>query len=133
MKIDTNNGLISFTDSSIGRAMKRAEFLGTLLGRSAKTRSVGARNQYEFEPEPGISATAFFDGELLDRLFIMMRMPSDIAGQWTEALEMERKARHDIWIAQELGPGPHKYAWGSVSSDFDPRGCASEIIVVYDH
>ena len=133
MKINIHDGSITFANGSMSRTTQRAEFLASPLGRSAKAKEVGiSRFSYDFDPEFGISATATFHGDRLDRLFLMMKLPSDAAGQWTEALETVRKARHDHWISDELGPGPHKYEWGSVNSDFDPRGCASEIILVYE-
>ncbi len=133
MRINTIDGVVSFSSGTIGTAGDRAEFLTSSLGRTVRSEKArGTKYQYEFDPEVGVSATAFFDGEQLNRLFLMMSVPSDVEGQWTEALELERKAKHDHWLAQELGNGPYQYRWGSITSDFDPRGCSSEIIIVYD-
>jgi hypothetical protein len=133
MRINNTDGVVSFSSGSIGAAGDRADFLKSSLGQTVKSEKVrGTRYQYVFDPEPGISATAFFDGERLNRVFLMMSVPSDAECRWTEALELERKAKHDHWLAQELGNAPYLYNWGSITSDFDPRGCSSEIIIVYD-
>lgn len=132
MRINTHDGVVSFSSGSIGAAEERTGFLKSSLGRAVKSEKAhGTKYQYDFDPETGISGTAFFDGERLNRVFLMIAMPSDAEGQWSEALELERKARHDHWLAQELGNAPYKYSWGSITSDFDPRGCSSEIIIVY--
>ncbi len=133
MRISTIDGIVSFSSGSIGAAGNRAEFLKSSLGRTVKSEKVhGSKYQYDFDPEVGVSATAFFDGEQLDRIFLMMSMPSDAEGEWTEALELGRKAKHDNWLTQQLGNVPYEYKWGSITSDFDPRGCSSEIIIMYD-
>src|SRR5688572_22126697 len=117
MRIDTINGVVSFSSGSIGAAGDRAEFLTSPLGRTVRSEKVrGTKYQYQFDPEVGVSATAFFDGEQLDRLFLMMSLSSDAEGRWTEALELERKANHDHWLARELGNAPYQYRWGSITS-----------------
>jgi len=133
MRINIHDGVVDFSIGSIGVADERAEFLRSSLGRTVKSeKAYGTKYQYDFDPETGISATVFFDGERLNRVFLMMSVPSDAQGRWTESLEVERKAIHDHWLAQELGNAPYQYKWGSITSDFDPRGCSSEIIITYD-
>ncbi len=61
----------------------------------------------------------------------MMRIPSDKSEEWKIEFEFERKEKHDIWLLAELGAPPYTYDWGSVTSDFDAKGCASDIIVTY--
>ena len=90
------------------------------------------RRHYEFDPEAGIGATIFFQGDGVDRIFIVMSLPSDAAREWTEELELQRKRIHDAWLESELGKPPYSYAWGQVTSDYDARSCSSEIIVVYE-
>ena len=41
------------------------------------------------------------------------------------------KALHDAWLLREIGKAPYDYAWGSVASEYDAKGCVSEIIVTY--
>ena len=87
---------------------------------------------YEIEPEPGIAATVLFDGNRIDRILVAMKVLSDEAGNWSERIEHERKERHDSWLRTQLGDPPYAFSWGEVASEFDAKGCASEIIVVYD-
>ena len=133
MNINSVDGSITFASGPICRDTKRTEFLESPIGNSAKNECVnGNRSNYEFDPEPGVRGTIFFSNDRLDRVFLMMSMPSDARREWTEQLELARKANHDQWLAAELGRPPYEYSWGRVVSDFDPRGCASEIIVVYE-
>ena len=92
-------------------------------------------------PIPGVRTELYPDiepfqsGHLkVDRLhqvYVLMEIPSDQHNEWTEANEMERKAAHDRWLRRNLGEPPYEYGWGSVSSEFDAKGCVSEIIVSY--
>ena len=133
MKISSKDGTIHFANGIVSRDLSLPQFIGSSLGRTAKeTISKKDRRHYEFDPETGISATVFFQDEALDRVLLMMSMPSDSAKIWTEELELQRKAVHDNWLESELGEPPHEYPWGRVVSDYDARGCVSEIIVVYD-
>ncbi len=103
-----------------------------MLGRYSKEDQVNEEwRHYRIEPEAGIVGTLFFKGARLDRVFLLLEIPSDKGKDWTEALELERKAMHDSWLRSELGMPPYDYGWGSVTSDFDPRACVSEIIVTY--
>ena len=61
-----------------------------------------------------------------------MALPKDAKREWTLASELARKTKHDDWLRNELGKPPYNYAWGNVTSVYDSKGCASEIIVVYE-
>ena len=50
---------------------------------------------------------------------------------WSEQKEIEKKARHDEWLDALLGPPPYRYSWGEITSEFDPRGGFSSIVVRY--
>jgi hypothetical protein len=134
MRIDPASGSVEFRDGSIKPSMNLAVFLATDLGRSAKVSFSNDRWQhFQFDPEPGVAGTILFEGSVLDRVFLAMTMPSDDSGEWSEAVEHRRKERHDAWLRSELGEPPYQYAWGGVESEYDSKGCASEIIVVYEH
>ncbi len=108
------------------------QFLDSSLGKNAKETLVNnERRHYEFDPEPGVAGTAFFQNNRLERVFLMMSLPSDKSKHVSEALELERKARHDAWLRDQLGPPPHEFPWGTATSDYDSRDCSSEIIVTY--
>jgi hypothetical protein len=133
MKIGIVDGTISFESGQIRRTLNRRQFLESTVGRESKERLVNQDwKHYHIEPEPGIAGTVLFKADRIDRVLLMMRIPSDSIKEWTEERELERKAAHDRWLLAELGIPPYEYAWGRVASEFDPRGLASEIIVVYD-
>ena len=86
---------------------------------------------YDISPEPDLTGSVMFKDDRLQRVFLLMRIPTDDSGEWTAELEQGRKSKHDEWLRAELGAPPYEYPWGSVTSEFDPRGCASDIIVCY--
>jgi hypothetical protein len=133
MKIGAFDGAVSFASGEIKRHMDRAQFLGSAIGRSAQERLANDNwFHYHIEPEGGIAGTVLFRDDSIDRIFLTMRLPSDDTKQWSVEHELERKAKHDAWLQNELGRPPYSYSWGSVTSDYDARGCSSEIIVVYE-
>jgi hypothetical protein len=132
MKIDTTNGSIVFAKGTIRAGQLRQDFLKSSLGQISKQRVMSANWTHEdLEPETGIHCSASFDDDRLDHVFILMDHPSNKTDQPAEALELERKSLHDAWLLKELGPPPYEYAWGKVVSDYDNRGCVSEIIIRY--
>ena len=132
MKINVNEGTISFAAGIIEPNLDRTAFLKTPIGGAAKQMLVNAGYiNYDISPEPDLTGSVVFKDDHLRKVFLLMRIPSDDSGQWTEELEQSRKAKHDEWLRAELGAPPYEYPWGSVTSDFDPRGCASDITVSY--
>ena len=133
MKIRPEDGTILFANGTISRGLSMKQFLASDPGRNAKETIVSQdRRHYEFDPEAGVGATIFFQREGVDRIFLVMSMPSDAAREWTEELELQRKTIHNAWLESELGKPPYVYSWGQVVSDYDARSCSSEIIVVYE-
>jgi hypothetical protein len=132
MKIQTVDGSVAFPEGTITRHMDRQAFLQSQIAKSSK---VAVANEpwvtYNFTPEIGVSCNAIFKDDCLQRLFLLISMPTDDPSQWTAEREQERKLKHDEWLRVELGPPPYDYPWGSVASEFDPRGCVSDIIVSY--
>ncbi|MGH8250192.1 MAG: hypothetical protein ACREVI_05770 [Steroidobacteraceae bacterium] len=132
MKIDLTDGTISFIGDEIKRNQGKGEFLGSRMGSTAKIALVNEDwTHLDVRPEDGLAGTLLFKGDKLDRVFLLMLIPSDDSDQWSEELELQRKAKHDAWLRAKLGQPPYEYAWGTVTSDYDPKGCVSEIIVSY--
>ena len=50
---------------------------------------------------------------------------------WSEAREMQKKALHDQILANAYGRPPYRFAWGEITSSYDPRGGSSDITVRY--
>jgi hypothetical protein len=133
VKINIFDGTISFERGSIRRSFSMMQFLESPIGQSAEESLVNQNwRHYGIEPEAGVAGTVLFDGDDIDRIFLAMRMDSDDSDEWTVEREFERKAKHEQWLRKELGRAPYRYPWGRVVSEFDPKGLASEIIVVYE-
>ena len=132
MKIDVSNGAVRFERGSIGPDTDRLTFLRSELGRGAE---VFVDNEphitYRIRPESGVTATVYFLGDRLNGITWLHALPPDKEREWTEELEMERKQLHDDWLMKEIGAPPYRYAWGRISSEYDPRGCVSDIILDY--
>lgn len=134
MKIGVFDGSISFGVGTILRGEDRSSFLGSAIGNGAMEEVVNPGEDWRHvtvTPEPGVIATLIYQGERLHKVFVAMAVPSDIGGDWTVESELERKAKHDAWLRAEFGEPPYEYPWGRVASEFDAKGCASEIIVSY--
>ena len=133
MKIGIFDGTISFERGCIRRSFDRVRFLASPIGQAAKESLVNEGwRHYEIDPEPGVVGTVLFNGDAIDRTFLAMRMGADESDEWSVEREFERKTKHERWLREELGRPPYNYAWGRVVSEFDPKGLASEIIVVYE-
>ena len=132
MKISAFDGSVNFEKGRITRSLTRPEFLASPLGNNAQQRLVNEEWWHlTFDPEPGITCKLLFRRDDLDGVFILMEIPADKSHEWTEANELARKALHDQWVERELGRPPCEYRWGTVYSEFDAKGCVSEIIVRY--
>lgn len=132
MKIDVFNGSVTFASGTIGPRMDRMAFLNSSVGAAAEKIMENAGYVHlRFHPEPGVHASALFKDDRFHQIFVLMAMPSDDASDWTEAHELERLVVHDRWLREKLGKPPYEFAWGSVVSEYDAKGCESEIILTY--
>jgi hypothetical protein len=132
MKIDSENGSIVFTKGTVSDGLRREDFLKSALGQISKQRVMGGNwTHQDLEPEKGIHCSVSFDADRLDHVFILMDYHSDESNQPAEALELKRKSLHDAWLLKELGPPPYEYPWGRIDSEYDNRGCVSEITIRY--
>ena len=132
MKISVIDGSVMFTGGAIQRGDDREAFLSSELGKSAKAKLVS--NEWwhlTVAPEVGVSAKLLYRGNQLHQVYLLIKMESDVADEWTTELELQRKALHDSWLAKELGKPPYQYTWGNIVSEFDQKACVSEIILTY--
>lgn len=133
MNINTSDGTISFATGSIPAGDRIDEFLARMnLASPRQTLTNAGWRHVEADPEQGIRLTALFLDGRLQRVFISFSLPSDRVGEWTVQREQERKARHDEWLKESLGEPPYEFRWGSIASDYDSKGCSSDIIVTYE-
>jgi hypothetical protein len=132
VKIDTDTGSVSFAGGTIDPRLNRSSFLLTHIGAASKEVLVNADwVHFDITPEADVAGTAVFEKERLWGLLLSFRLPSDESHPLSEDLEQKRKAKHDSWLRIELGAPPYRYPWGEVASEFDPRACASDIILRY--
>ena len=114
--------------------MARTRFRASVLGSTSVESVVNPREDglyLTFYAEPGVAGTLIYQGERLHQVFVAMKLPSEGTGDWSIAIENERKQKHDAWLRDELGAPPYRFPWGSVESNYDAKGCASDIIVTY--
>lgn len=133
MHILASDGSVEFALGKVTSATDKQSFLASSLGLVA---IVAVENgpfvTYRVAPEPGVGATLLFNGERLENVAWAFTMPDEAEGDWSEESEMRRKKVHEDWLQKELGNPPYRFNWGEVSSEYDPKGVSSAIIVVYD-
>jgi hypothetical protein len=132
VKLHLDDGVVEFSQGTVGPQTTRREFLHSKLGDGAE---IFVDNEpfmtWRIRPEPGVTATLTFEGQRLHTVAWLFTLGADKENDWTEALELERKRIHDDWLVSALGQPPYRYDWGVVESAYDARGCASDIIVAY--
>ena len=133
MRVDTQTGRIEFERGVLERGTEKARFLQSRLGTDAAILvKNGQHLTYGIRPEPGISATVQFEGSVLKTVSWQIELTLEKERAWSVENELERKQVHDSWLAAAIGMPPYRYAWGRLESDYDSKGCASAIIVVYE-
>jgi hypothetical protein len=132
MKFQRFSGRVDFDQGSIDPRVDRSAFLESELGRAAEVMVDNEPHMtYRIRPEPGIAAAVYFEGPRLRTLSWQLELPRDMETTWSVEHELERKRVHDDWLRQEIGKPPYQFAWGRLESDYDPKGCASAIIISY--
>ena len=132
MKISTDNGVITFASGIISRALSRSDFLKSPAGAGAEVLNINAVSAtYRIHPETGVIASVRFREDSLELVSLLFAMKDDTGVSWTREREFERKAIHDKWLLEEIGPPPYQFSWGEIESLFDEKACVSDIIVGY--
>lgn len=137
--IHADTGEIEFTpDLRTGAATTEAEFLRSPLARRAKALTLspgwsGYRLDRQLLFGRSFRVTLRFHlGRLVAVELYQVGAVSKMSwDEWSKQEEVERKADHDTWLGSMLGRPPYTYAWGSVSSENDPLGGYSCIVVRY--
>ncbi|WP_438000687.1 hypothetical protein WMF26_13555 [Sorangium sp. So ce185] len=120
----------------IGPSYSEAQFLSSPLARTANALSQAhprsgyrtARQRIGFRTFR--ITLHFFSGKLASvELFEVGAESKAFWNDWSEKEEAERKANHDAWLESMLGAPPYEYSWGKVTSEHDPRGGYSSIVV----
>lgn len=112
--------------------MRRPEFLNSPVGAAAEVLRIGAPfATYRIRPEQNVIASVRFRENSLELVSVLFEMAGDTEANWTRERELERKAIHDQWLLEEIGPPPYRFSWGEIESLFDEKACVSDIIVGY--
>lgn len=132
MKINVNDGTITFTAGAINAQLSRKDFLNSKIGARAEEFLINEPYAtYRIFPESGIVTTVQFAGDVLETVSVLFKMQDDGPETWSEAHELERKKIHDVWLRTEIGAPPYAFAWGRILSDYDAKACESDIFVAY--
>jgi hypothetical protein len=124
--------------ASIGPGLTLKAFLASPLVGGAPLPAPGASWSNFGLCHPEMEGQKFgvglgFEGEALRTVDLsMVRSTEPLSwDDWSQERERARKARHDTWLAEQLGHLPWSFSWGEVSSDYDPRGGSSGIRIAY--
>lgn len=132
MKISTDSGAITFASGRITPDLSRSEFLRTPVGTGAEAlRIIAPFATFRVRPETGVIASVRFREDSLEMVSVLFEMKDETEENWTRKRELERKAIHDQWLREEIGPPPYRYSWGDIESLFDEKACVSDIVVGY--
>ncbi|WP_437638501.1 hypothetical protein [Sorangium sp. So ce854] len=120
----------------IGPSYSEAQFLSSPLARTANALTQtrpwsGYRTSRQRIGFRTFRMTLHFCGGKLAlvELFEVGAESKAFWNDWSEKEEAERKASHDAWLESILGAPPYEYPWGKITSEHDPRGGYSSIVV----
>lgn len=130
MNISTDSGAITFVSGRITPDLSRSEFLSTPVGTGAEALKINEPfATFRIRPETGVIASVRFREDSLEMVSVLFEMKGESDNNWTRKRELERKAIHDKWLREEIGPPPYRYSWGEIESLFDEKACVSDIVV----
>lgn len=122
----------------VGAATTEAEFLRSAFARRAKALTLSPGwSAYRLDRQLLFGRSfrvtlRFHQGKLCAAELYQVGAVSKMSwDEWSKEEESARKADHDTWLASILGPPPYAYGWGSISSEHDPLGGYSYIMVRY--
>ncbi|MEO8874378.1 MAG: hypothetical protein ABI461_02225 [Polyangiaceae bacterium] len=154
--IDSATGKIIFDDgAAIDPQITRAAFLTSVLGLNRVVSTSPAPNPWSnisiaSRAMDGLAllfgARLYFNGEQLAFLNLWQIDPGKPKSwdDWSLDAEIAEQKRNEAWLASFLGP-PHetfprgefpdgttyKFAWGEISSSYDPRSAQTLLTVSY--
>jgi hypothetical protein len=138
--IESATGAIALdSGESIGSAFTLTAFLASsLAGGAAPPAKAGTPWSYFPLGPRAIGGQAFvvslgFEGDALRTVDLSMVQAGE-ATSWegySDERELARKARHDAWLEEQLGPLPWWFSWGEVTSSFDPRSGDTSIRIIH--
>lgn len=140
MTIDPDSGCIVFPETGLtmSPSLTRTQFLRLPTGAAFLPRvrhDPSFRYQLPVVPQPdsALYVVLQFHYERLAaiNLFHHAERFDGASPEGTEAREWARKSFHEQWLASQFGVTCQRYRWGEVSSNYDPTGRSSSILVEY--
>lgn len=128
--IDKSTGELILSGSvRIGRWLTRRQFLSSPFYQRA-TNLIRNEGWHSY----GVEATGINQQKLfitLQFLHSTLKWIDFVVDGGKDLDEAGQKHLHDTSLEQWLGAGPYVYAWGQVTSSYDPRSDTSSICVGY--
>ncbi|MCC6552560.1 MAG: hypothetical protein IT372_05985 [Polyangiaceae bacterium] len=121
----------------VGPSFTEAQFLASPLARRSKAMNSPEWGGYRVERQRVFGrevrvTLGFRRGKLVMlELFLVGAVSKASWDEWSDREEVQRKADHDAWLEAMLGPPPYSYPWGEITSQHDPRGGYSSIVIRY--
>lgn len=131
MKIDIATGAVIFSTGSLVPDLDSHEFRKLTFGQATKQVMGGKWTLYQFEAEPGIYCSAYFEADLLKFVSIAFALPSDDDEAGTEKQESARHELHCNWLQANVGQPPYEYSWGGFESSRDVKTGDAGISIRY--
>ena len=140
MTIDANSGRIDFPEIglAVSPSLTRTQFLRLPTGATSLARARHDPSfRYQLPAVPQADTALYvvlqFDYERLAaiNLFHHAERFDDPSLESSERRELARKAFHEHWLISQCGVTCQRYRWGEISSNYDPAGRSSSILVEY--
>lgn len=136
MKIDSMTGSVALEGTDLlGPDLRKEIFLASPLGQRSRRGTVNEQwVSYLVSVKDGsdeFALTAVFSGGWIAEIRLAKTDAAKSWADWSEEMELQRKAEHDRLLNAMLGRVSGRFPWGEVVSVFDSRSGASEIIIRY--
>ena len=120
MNISAETGALTFATGTVEPRLDRAVFLEMTLAKSAERIPGGTDWQnFRFNPEPDVFASAYFNDGKLKNVSLAFRLLGEVMTPWGSNCEQERRLRHEAWLRSQLGKPPYIFVWGEVFATSD--------------
>lgn len=139
--ININNGNLTIDDGrfTITKGLTKNDFINSNKFKDVLSQQTLTFSNYYLKPQligkDKFMVVLFFNQN--DMIYLVNISLSDDGSvpswtNWSEDEELKRKDLHDNWLEKNIGMPPYKYAWGEISSNYDPRSGSSMITIKYN-
>jgi len=138
---DANSGICRLLPSQVELSSHTTEraFLATDPGRTSILSQPNTgynwyrmKEVYSLDNAPLIVEVCFAWGLLSNlSLSISRNLQGASWSTWSEQAELAKDRQHQDLLERHYGPPPRQFAWGEISTAYDPRGGSSSIAIRY--